>query len=316
MFSRLSIPTPFQVGPVNAYLADGTLVDPGPDSDESWAALKDGLADHDLAPGDVERVLITHPHPDHFGMAHRFADAGADVLASSETALIVEGFDDRLEYEQSFFGDFFVRNGMSQGTVETVTELPEAYLPYAPNCEVDRTLADGDVLSVGGRELTAERVSGHAPGELLFSYEIDGERRAIVGDHVLGDVTPNPLLQPPSEPGAERPRVLPAYNRSLETLRGREFDRLLPGHGDPIDDPAARIDEILAASEDRTANVREIVDGPTTAMDVLESLFDDLPVTEYFPAMSEAVGHLDVLEERDEVTRREDENGLVLYERT
>ncbi|MFC4448130.1 MBL fold metallo-hydrolase [Halorussus aquaticus] len=64
MFRRLSIPTPFQVGPVNAYLAGRTLVDPGPGSEEAWAALLDGLEARGLGPTDIERVLITHPHPD------------------------------------------------------------------------------------------------------------------------------------------------------------------------------------------------------------------------------------------------------------
>src|SRR6056297_3645165 len=81
MFSRLSIPTPFQVGPVNAYLAGRTIIDPGPDSEESWEALAAGLADHDLEPGDLDRALITHPHPDHFGAARRLREAGVEILA-------------------------------------------------------------------------------------------------------------------------------------------------------------------------------------------------------------------------------------------
>jgi glyoxylase-like metal-dependent hydrolase (beta-lactamase superfamily II) len=314
MFSRLSIPTPFQMGPVNAYLAGRTLVDPGPDSDDSWAALTDGLANHGLEPGDVDRVLITHPHPDHFGAARRLQEAGAEILASPDCAEIIAAFDDRLDYEQSFFADFFVCNGMSRSTVSTVTELPEAYLPYAPNCEVDRTLDHGETLTVDGREITVEAVTGHAPGELLFSFTVDGDRQAIVGDHVLGGVTPNPLLQPPPEPGSARPRVLPAYNDSLSALRDRSIDRMLPGHGGVIDGPSERVDEILAANEDRTGNVRAIVDGPATGMEVMEALFDDLPVIEYFPAMSEAIGHLDVLEARGELTRAERDDGFVRYE--
>lgn len=315
MFSRLSIPTPFQIGPVNAYLAGRTLFDPGPDSDDAWETLTDELASYDRRPDAIERVVITHPHPDHFGAAHRFRDLGARIVATRDTARIVEAFDERLAYEQDFFDEFLVRHGMDRSTVDTVTTLPEAYLPYAPNCPVDRTVADGDVVTVDETQLTVESVQGHAPGEALFTYERDGENRAIVGDHVLGEITPNPLLQPPMERGGERPRVLPSFNASLARLRDRPLDRLLPGHGEVIDDPHERIDEILAAHEDRTQNVYELVDGPTTAREVMVGLFDDLPVIEHFPAMSEAIGHLDVLEARGEVTSTEGETH-VRYSRT
>ncbi|WP_135829185.1 MBL fold metallo-hydrolase [Halorussus halobius] len=315
MFARLSIPTPFAVGPVNAYLAGRTLVDPGPGSEEAWAALLDGLEARGLAPGDVERVLVTHPHPDHFGLAERLRAEGARVLASPATAAVVADFEARFEYERSYFVEFFERHGMARSTAETVTELPETFLRVAPGVETDRELRDGDAVDVAGTTLTAERVDGHAVGETIFTYGRESdELRAVVGDHVLPDVTPNPLLQPPAEPGGERPRVLPAYNRSLAALRDRAFDRLLAGHGEEITDPRRRIDAILSAHEDRTENVRDVVaDGPTTAREVMDQLFEDLPATEYFAGMSEAVGHLDVLVDRGAVETRE-RGGVVVYE--
>ncbi|WP_134669794.1 MBL fold metallo-hydrolase [Halorussus marinus] len=315
MFTRLSIPTPFQVGPVNAYLAGRTLVDPGPGSEEAWASLLDALEARGLGPTDIERVVVTHPHPDHFGLAHRLRESGARVLASAATAEIIADFEARFEYERSFFVEFFERHGMAASTAELVTDLPESYLTAAPDVETDRTLADGDTVAVENAAITAELVDGHARGETIFTYDAESGERAIVGDHVLPDITPNPLLQPPVEPGGERPRVLPAFNRSLERLRDREFDRLLPGHREEIANPTDRIEEVLAAHEDRTENVREIVAaaGPITAVEVMDELFDDLPATEYFPAMSEAVGHLDVLEVRDEIASRE-QGGVAVWE--
>jgi glyoxylase-like metal-dependent hydrolase (beta-lactamase superfamily II) len=315
MFTRLSLPTPFQVGRVNAYLAGRTLVDPGPDSEEAWAALLEGLEAEGLRPGDLERVLVTHSHPDHFGLAGRLRDVGARVLASPTAADIVSDFGGRLDHEQSFFSDFFERCGLSAATARTVTELPEAFLPYAPDVTVDRELSAGDLLTIRDTTITVDEVSGHAPGELLFGFEVDGHRQALVGDNVLGHITPNPFLQPPPTLGEERPRVLPAYNRSLEWLREEDYDRFLPGHGDPIADPAGRIDEILDAHEERTARVRELLDGPTTPADVMDGLFEDLPVTEQFSGLSEAVGHLDVLEERGAVRQRAS-GDVIVYEST
>lgn len=305
MFRRLEIPTPFQIGPVNAYLAGRTIVDPGPDSEAAWEALTAGLDDAGLASGDVERVLVTHAHPDHFGLAHRLRAAGADVLASPETAAIVADFRGRHEREREFFLECFQRHGMSAKTATSVTELAGSYLEYAPDVTVDRELADGDVVPADGTEVAVIAAEGHAPGERLFAYDAGGKRHVLVGDHVLAHITPNPLLQPPDEPGGERPRVLPRYNASLERLRERPIDLLRTGHGDDVPAPAERIDEILAAHEQRTANVLDLLEGPTTAVEVMEGLFGDLPLTEYFPAMSEALGHLDVLAARGAVERRE-----------
>jgi len=313
MFDRLSVPTPFQVGRVNAYIAGRTLVDPGPDSEEAWSTLLEVLEERELTPGDIERVIVTHPHPDHFGIAHRFREAGATILAHPAAADVMADFPGRYEYERSYFTDFFERCGMARKTAETVTELPEAFLGYASSVATDRELVADDAIAVRDTTLTVHEAQGHAAGELVFTYEAEGEHRAIVGDHVLADITPNPFLLPPPEAGSERPRVLPAYNESLARVQALDLDRLLTGHRDPVTDPTGRIDAILDAHEQRTEDVHSLLDGRMTPFDVMEALFEDLPITEYFPGMSEAVGHLDVLEARDRVTVDEG-GGLLVYE--
>ncbi|WP_277541673.1 MBL fold metallo-hydrolase [Haloarcula laminariae] len=314
MFTRVSIPTPFQIGAVNAYVAGRTVVDPGPDSEEAWSRLLEALEARELAPSDISQVVVTHPHPDHFGLAHRFRDAGARVLASSEGAAIMRDFGARLRYEQSYFTDFFERCGISRETAKAVTQLPEAFLPYARSVETDRELDDGDIITVDDESLTVDGVAGHAVGECIFSYDHEGRREAIVGDTVLGDITPNPFLQPPPEEGGERPRVLPAFNDSLRWLREQGHDRFLTGHREPVESPSERIDATLAAHDQRSDEVADIVsEGTTTPVDVMTALFGDLPATEYFAGMSEAVGHLDVLEARGRVEKRES-GGVFVYE--
>jgi glyoxylase-like metal-dependent hydrolase (beta-lactamase superfamily II) len=315
MFTRIAVPTPFQVGAVNTYLAGRTLVDPGPASEEAWTTLLSAMEERDLAPEDVERVLITHSHIDHFGLAKRLQDRGAKVYASAAAATVMEDFPAYYDYERGFFTEFFERHGMAPTTAETVTSLSESYLAYAPSVTVDERVGRGDAIPTLDTELTVDEVAGHAPGELLFGYDDGDDRIGLVGDNVLEEITPNPVLQPPPEEGAERPRVLPAFNASLDRLAGEGYDRFLPGHRGTIEDPAGRIAEIREAHEERTGNVHDLLDGPTTAVDVMEGLFGELPVTERFPGMSEAIGHLDVLEERGRVQRRE-EGGLVVYERT
>jgi glyoxylase-like metal-dependent hydrolase (beta-lactamase superfamily II) len=375
MFERLPIPTPFQIGRVNAYLAGRTLVDPGPDSEDALSALEDELAERDLQIEDLRRVLVTHAHPDHFGLSNRLSERGVDVLASEPAAAILGDFEGRLEYEQAYLSALFEAHGMAPETTQTVVQLPEAFMEFAPSVEVDRALTDGDVLDVGDTEVRVRERAGHSECDLLFEWregddrsaaddiepphginpgdalrdrddgagsdgaagsdDAEGQHAAIVGDHVLPETTPNPFLQPPErEDGGDgmpahegvpaydgpaelddlRPRTLPPYNRSLDEIRDAGFDRLHPGHGEVIDDPSGRIDEIRAAHEERSEAVLEVVDGPTTALEVMQGLFPDLPVIDYFPGMSEAVGHLDVLVERGALVR-DVEDGTLVYMR-
>jgi glyoxylase-like metal-dependent hydrolase (beta-lactamase superfamily II) len=309
MFDRVEVPTPFHVGAVNTYVGDGTVIDPGPNSEAAWEALVDALADRGQVPEDVEQVLITHPHPDHFGQAARLESEGATVSVHRDALDVCADFAGRFDFERSYFVPFFQQHGLSEEDAASVAELPRAFLEYVLSLEDPQPVTDGDTRPVGDAAVRVRAVEGHAVGEVLFEY---GER-AIVGDHVLENTTPNPFLQPPLEESADRPRVLPRYNASLETLADHGYDRLLPGHGPRIDTPTDRIRELLAFHEKRTANVRALVDEPVTAADVMHGLFDDLPVTEYFPAMSEAIGHLDVLEARGAVTAR-DRDGEIVYE--
>jgi glyoxylase-like metal-dependent hydrolase (beta-lactamase superfamily II) len=309
MFDRVEVPTPFHVGDVNTYIAGRTLIDPGPNSEAAWETVVDALADRGLRPADIEQVLITHPHPDHFGQARRLEANGATVYMRQEALDVCTDFSGRFEFERSYFVPFFQRHGLSKETAVSVAELPRAFLEYVQSLEAPEPLADGETIAIDGNAVTARAVEGHAIGELIIE---DGDT-AVVGDHVLENTTPNPFLQPPEKEDSQRPRVLPQYNASLEALGEEGYDQLLPGHGPPIHTPTERIRELLAFHEKRTANVAALVDEPMTAADVMHGLFDDLPVTEYFPAMSEAIGHLDVLEQRGEVSTRERE-GTIMYE--
>lgn len=311
MFEKLPVPTPFQVGAVNAYLAGTTLVDPGIDTDEAWEALQGMLDERGLMPGDVTQVIITHPHPDHFGIAAKFRERGAEVVASPRAAEVVEDFRGNFEREKDYFRELFTKHGMSPRTAETVVGLPEVFLDMAPSVEVTRRVDEGDSLEVTGRDVEVVEVVGHAPGELVYSYWEDDNRIGIVGDNVLQTITPAPFLQLPR--GGERPHVLPRYNDSLERLREMDFDLMLPGHRMDVTDPGERIGEILGEHDERSREVLGIVgEEPRTACGVMEELFGDLPVTEYFPGMSEALGHLDVLMERGDVVR-EERDGMYVY---
>lgn len=301
---RLKIPTPFHVGPVNCYVFTGdglTLLDPGPATAEAYEALSDGLDELGFSIADVDRVLITHPHMDHFGLASRIiAESDAHTVAHQDATDRLSDPIEHFKREQRVFGPFLRTMGVPEQVVATAITLPEAYTDYQDALSVDRELSDGDTVNAG-RELTAIHTPGHAPGSVCFLTQT--EDVAFTGDHVLAHITPNPLLtiQPGTE--GERTRSLPTYLDSLERLHQTKAGVGEGGHGERILDLDSRIQAIIDHHQDRKERIAEMIAkrGPLSAYEIMREMFPDLPATEVFSGMSEVIGHLDLLEDDDRV---------------
>lgn len=313
---RVEIPTPFGVGPVNSYLFTGsgvTIIDPGPATDDAYETLETHVDRLGFALTDIDRILITHPHMDHFGLVNQLADvAGARVFAHKDA---VPQLNDPLAYfeqEQAFFTPFLRSTGVPAEVVKTAMELPEPYSRFQEPTAVNRELADGDSIDVGA-ELEVVHTPGHSPGAICFLAQGDGV--AFTGDHVLADITPNPLLTLSPDKQNERTRSLPQYLASLQKLRSYPVDVGYGGHGDPMPDLSGRITETIEHHQERKENIADLLDThqPTTAYHLMQEMFPDLPVTEMFPGMSEIIGHLDLLED-DSRVQISTTNGTKYYE--
>lgn len=295
---RLTIPTPFHVGPVNCYVFTGaglTLLDPGPATAEAYAELTTGLNELGFAIADVDQVFITHPHMDHFGLANRVAtESGACTIAHHDATKRLRDPVDHFKREQKVFGPFLCTMGAPEDAVASAMTLPEAYIDYQDALSIDHELNDGDTVDVGS-ELTALHTPGHAPGSVCFLTQTADV--AFTGDHVLNHITPNPLLtvRPGSE--AERTRSLPTYLDSLERLQQTNADVGEGGHGERIPDLNSRIKAIIDHHQNRKERIAEMITkrGPISAYEIMRTLFPNLPATELFPGMSEVIGHLDLL---------------------
>ncbi|WP_255151367.1 MBL fold metallo-hydrolase [Halorarius halobius] len=301
---RIEIPTPFDVGRVNCYVFAGgplTLVDPGPATDAAYEELAAGLEDLGYAVADVEQVLITHPHMDHFGLANRVVDvSGAAAVAHRDATRQLRDPDGHLDREQALFRPFLTAMGVPEQVVETAVTLPDAYTEYQEPLAVDRELTDDDPVDAGV-DLRAVHTPGHAPGSVCFVAERGPV--AFTGDHVLDHISPNPLLTVAPGTDDERTRSLPAYLDALDRLQAVDADVGRPGHGDDVSDLSARIDEIRDHHHERKEHIADLIDerGTATAYDLMGELFPDLPATEVFPGMSEIIGHLDLLEDEGRV---------------
>ena len=301
---RISISTPFSVGRVNTYAftKNGlTVMDPGPATEEAYETLQASLNDIGHRIEAIDRVLITHPHMDHFGQAQRIVDeSGADVFAHADA---VDRLTDPIEYfkrEQRYFRPFLSSMGMPQNTVETVLELPEPYTDYQRPIEAVETVADGETLDIG-IELECLATPGHVPGSLCFFAA--AEDVLFTGDHVLPNVTPNPLLTLRPGTDDERTRSLPTYIESLGKMLDFESTTGYGGHGDPIADVEARARETISHHQERKEQIAGLIaeHETTTAYRIMREMFPELPATEMFSGMSEVIGHFDMLEDEGRV---------------
>ncbi len=312
--SRLSrrcveVPTPFEVGSVNAYLLDGkVLVDPGPDAEKAREALLGGLEAEGVGLKDIEAVVITHPHMDHFGLAsHIVEESGASVFVHEDATEAVVDHEAHYEEERDFFSDLLVENGMPESTAEYVLELPGAFLDLAPPVPHKSVVpvSGGDVFTDASLEAV------ETPGHCFGSVSPARDDAVFTGDHLLDHITPNPTLQKPI--GGERHRSVLEYLESLGRVAELGAERAFPGHGEPIDDVCGRAQEVIAHHEDRADEFEGLLDGPMTAYELMCEKWSELPATEQFFGMSETLGHLELLEERGRVVRHQGD--VVRYER-
>jgi glyoxylase-like metal-dependent hydrolase (beta-lactamase superfamily II) len=304
------IPTPFPVGPVNAYLAEGeplTLVDVGPRYDPARKALEEGLAAHGYGVSDVGRIVLTHAHADHCGLAAELARAsGAEVLAHAAS---IPWLDKSAPARRTaFYADVMHWAGVPVKTMVDLVRMRRGVTRYDEPLIPDGTVADGDVLRLGGEDWRVLHTPGHAGG-LVCLYQLS-RGLLISSDHLLRDISSNPIIEPPAPGETERPRRLVEYMAQLHRVAALDLALALPGHGPPIIDHGALIRERLAFHESRARWILGIVGNDAlTAHEIAGVLFPRLDAVNYFLAISEVVGHLEWQEVEGRVAR--DERGGV-----
>ena len=314
MIHCLPIPTPFAVGRVNVYLVEDdplTLFDTGPNSGTSLDELERGLAALGHAVEDLELIVLTHQHIDHVGLVDVLRRrAGAEVVASEPARPFVERYGAEAAADDEFAVELMRRHGVPDDMARALRAVSQAFRGWGAHTTIDRVLRDGDRLALRNRTLEVALRPGHSPSDTIFH---DAPARLLIGgDHLLKEVSSNPLATRPRD-GGDREQALVAYLDSLRRTRAMDLDLVLPGHGEPILDHRALIDSRLALHARRAAKLeRLLAERPRTAYELARALWGDIAVTQAYLTLSEVLGHTDLLVNEGRV-REEERDGVVRF---
>ena len=292
---QISVPTPFYVGPVNVYvIAEDplTIIDTGPKTKEAVEALRDGLRRARIQVRDIRRIVLTHAHEDHCGLARTLRDEAKDA------EVLVHGWETghragRLEH--AAHRTLLERAGVPPAEIEAMRRMYEGVRAYADALEDDEhaELHDNEELLFESGALRVVHTPGHTPGSCSFLREAD--RTVFAGDCVLKRITPNPVLSPDPIDPTRRFRSLAEYLVSLARIRSLAPTLVHGGHGGDVNDYEELFNRYLRAIRERQQEViRLIPKQGATAFDIARELFPGTDDVHRFLAVSETVAHLDL----------------------
>jgi glyoxylase-like metal-dependent hydrolase (beta-lactamase superfamily II) len=315
---RLAVPTPFAVGRVNCYLIEDeplTLIDTGPNSGKSLDELEQALATHGHAVEDLELIVITHQHMDHLGLLEILARrSGAEVAALHLLEPYLARFPENQAADDDFSQAIMRRHGIPADVVTALGGIGSAFRAFGSRGKVTRRLHDGEVLQLRDRSFSVLHRPGHSPSDTIFW---DQERRMLIaGDHLLAHISSNPLISRPlgGATDGERPHALIQYIESMQATRELPIDLALTGHGDPIHDHVALIDERLRLHRRRAEKILRMLEpAPLTAYEIALKMWGNVAVTQAYLTLSEVLGHMDLLA-RDGLVSERDDGDVVRFE--
>jgi glyoxylase-like metal-dependent hydrolase (beta-lactamase superfamily II) len=311
---RLAIPTPFQVGRVNAYLIEDsplTLIDSGPNSGKALDELEQALAARGHAIEDIDLLVITHQHIDHFGLASIFARrSGAEV---APLATYLGDYREAAELDDRFAERMMLLHGIPADVVTALRAVSASFRAWGSAVEVTRPLHDGEELQLRDRVLRVHHRPGHSPSDTVFlddRPEIGQRSLMLAADHLIKHISSNPLISRPlnAEPDftGPRPRALVDYIASLQLTRAEGLSLVLPGHGEPISDHVTLIDQRLRLHDRRAEKIHNLIAAePRTAHEIAIELWGNIAVTQAYLTLSEVLGHIDLLLADERVVEQE-----------
>ncbi|MCL6476998.1 MAG: MBL fold metallo-hydrolase [Peptococcaceae bacterium] len=314
----ISLPTPFPVGNINAYLIvedPVTIIDPGLCYQPSEVALQTALEENGILMSDIKRVVITHGHPDHFGLAGKIQRAGgAEVLARDEEV-------SKISPDREFI-DKMVRSLKTTGIAEDILNLNwnaafGAFVPYT--CPIDsiRPYSGEFSLEFSGFKLQLLHMPGHSGGHTCLYWEEEGV--LLSGDMLLPDITSVPALEFDSGVPNLRRRSLSEIISSLARISSMNVELCLPGHGSPVTGPGDLAKSRIEFHKNRLEEIARLVpqgaENGITPYRLSRIYYPRVEGFNKYLAVIEVVSHLDFLSDEGRITERMGEDGVSYFYR-
>jgi glyoxylase-like metal-dependent hydrolase (beta-lactamase superfamily II) len=314
---RLVLPLPWPgLDRVNAYLLEGpdgcTLVDAGmflpDDEDQGWAEVAAAFTACGHQPSDVDRLVITHTHIDHYGMAGRFIEkSGCELWAHPAADKDIELYE-RPEERVRRLRELFADHGVAEDELEDLTQF-EDWRRFISNTVLPtHHVDDSDTMVVGNREWQVVYTPGHSANHIcLFS---PSDRLLISGDHLLPTITPHIDYE---RHGEKDP--LGDFLNSLTKVEKLDPAITLPGHGAPFEEGAERARIIARHHDRRLGSILQVVrhEAHTAEEITLEIFGSTLLNFQKRLALGEALAHIRYLSRRGEIERVRGEDGTWRY---
>ena len=305
----LTLDSPFSEGIVVVYAVIGetaTLIDTGNPGEKSFYQLKSLLKDHNLSFRDFDHIIVTHMHTDHCGGVSLIQqEAGLPVYVHELARPVVTGGETEFNRINQFFNDFLRECGADA----SVHQHPRKYKEEI--WEDVHYVSEDDDVYIGGRPYRVMHVPGHSQTDILLTDE--GHGITFVGDHIIPELAVNAFIEPPMPGKKQRPAPLIQYRESLIRSRGRKLGTCYSGHGKPFSHHIELIDKRLSQQDARCQQIRQVLkEGDKNVFEICRRVYPHLNGGIVFLGLSQIQGHLDLMEDRNEVMKEERES-IVYY---
>lgn len=296
----IPLPTGLPVGAINVYFFSDpvpTLIDTGLKSKDSFDALVHGLSEIGFSLRDLQRIIISHPHVDHFGMA-------ADIAAHNDAELYV--FEPTIpqltEFPQSWHwrGDYYLqvlfpKINLSDSVSQPIGQYYKFVEPMADALPKERVVPfrAGEWFQLGDRHWQILHTPGHS--EHLTCYYQPETHQFISTDMLLAQ-TPTPIIEPPSDRTPNYTPSLPQFLDSLAKIEALDIDIVYPGHGDIFFDSRDLISRQRERIEHRKNEcLSHVQAGISDVETLLLKMYPYYPPQFRFAALWMLMGYLDLL---------------------
>ncbi|MDQ3964423.1 MAG: MBL fold metallo-hydrolase [Actinomycetota bacterium] len=314
---RLVLPLPFPgLDTVNAFLLadpDGhTLVDCGmhlpEEPDGGWPELVAALAAAGAEPEEIVRLIVTHPHIDHYGLAARVvAESGCELWMHSASSHDLELYEEPAA-AVGRLRELLTDHGVDPDELDELTAFEDWSRFISGIIEPTNALAGGERFNAGSRTWEIVYTPGHADAHICVWTQ--GERILIAGDHLLPTITPHIDFE---RYGDEDP--LGEFLDSLTIVERLDPALVLPGHGAPFREGAERARVVARHHDRRLGSILQVIRRePHTAEEITEAIFGGTLLNfQKRLALGEALAHIAYLRKRGEVERIVGDDGAFRY---